>query len=62
MPDAPVCRCGHPRDIHLHYRDGTDCGRCGRDVCPTYRRPHTKLADAANQRLHRLLALIRRRH
>jgi hypothetical protein len=32
-------RCGHPRDAHTHYRDGTDCGTCGRLACPSYRRP-----------------------
>ncbi|WP_226359484.1 MULTISPECIES: hypothetical protein [unclassified Pseudonocardia] len=30
---APVavdlCRCGHERDAHDHYRAGTDCGVCG---------------------------------
>lgn len=24
------CRgCGHTRAVHDHYRDGSDCGRCG---------------------------------
>lgn len=33
------CRCGHPRDAHEHYRDGSDCGSCGRAFCRRYRRP-----------------------
>lgn len=31
-----TCRCGHPRDVHAHYRAGCDCGAC---PCPRYRRP-----------------------
>jgi hypothetical protein len=23
------CRCGHQREAHRHYRNGTDCGTCG---------------------------------
>jgi hypothetical protein len=30
-----VCRCGHLKDVHLHFRDGKDCARCD---CPRYRR------------------------
>lgn len=26
--------CGHPRDTHHHYRDGTDCALC---ACAAYR-------------------------
>ena len=33
-----LCRCGHTRTVHQHYRRGDDCGICG-DTCPTYRRP-----------------------
>lgn len=29
------CQCGHPREIHTHYRVGTDCGRCR--VCGRFR-------------------------
>lgn len=31
------CRCGHPREVHDHYRAGTDCGVCGRVGCERYR-------------------------
>lgn len=30
------CVCGHPADVHRHYRPGADCGACGRGVCPDY--------------------------
>jgi hypothetical protein len=33
---AELCRCGHERTVHGHYRDGDDCGSCG---CPRFRRP-----------------------
>ncbi len=43
MPDAlPPCRrkvCGHAAERHLHFRDGEDCGQCGRDRCPDYLGP-----------------------
>lgn len=29
MTDRRVCRCGHSRDAHEHYRPGTDCSACG---------------------------------
>lgn len=34
-----TCACGHPKNFHEHYRYGTDCGYCGRIVCPRYRGP-----------------------
>jgi hypothetical protein len=33
----PVCKCGHDRDAHRHYRAGSDCGRCGSANCERYR-------------------------
>ena len=30
------CVCGHPADVHRHYRPGADCGACGRGGCPDY--------------------------
>lgn len=30
------CVCGHPAEYHEHYRDGSDCGACGRGLCPWY--------------------------
>lgn len=59
--DTPVCRCGHLRDVHEHLRAGSDCGTCGRQLCPAYRRPPIGWADAAAGRLNRLLAFIRQR-
>lgn len=35
MPDCD--RCGHPFEVHCHYRDGTDCGICV--DCRSYRTP-----------------------
>ncbi len=37
VSEQPPCVCGCVHDTHLHYRDGLDCGRCGRTACPTYR-------------------------
>jgi hypothetical protein len=31
-----VCRCGHGRDAHTHYRAGTDCSARG-CPCPWWR-------------------------
>lgn len=33
--DRRPCRCTHPKDVHTHHRDGTDCSQCG---CRAYRR------------------------
>jgi hypothetical protein len=30
-----TCRCGHGRDAHAHYREGSDCALCG---CRRWRR------------------------
>lgn len=30
-----VCKCGHNRDAHAHYRRGTDCALC---QCRRWRR------------------------
>lgn len=27
------CVCGCPREVHDHYRAGTDCGHCGAATC-----------------------------
>ena len=32
------CTCGHPREMHEHYRGGSDCGHCGFDGCAQFRR------------------------
>ena len=38
MRPVPVlCRCGHPRAHHDHFRDGSDCGACGKTACPGWR-------------------------
>lgn len=38
MNKARVCRCGHERTLHEHWRRGTDCAACGPLDCPTFRR------------------------
>lgn len=36
------CRCGHARELHEHYRRGTDCASCD---CPRFRgRPRNPVA------------------
>lgn len=36
--DPPArCVCGHARDVHEHYRPGSDCGICGAAECAAYR-------------------------
>lgn len=35
----PCARCGHQRNIHEHYRQGTDCASCGRAACWAYKQP-----------------------
>jgi hypothetical protein len=45
MSEVDFCRrCGHNEDKHTHYRAGSDCGTCGREVCPAYRTPATVMA------------------
>jgi hypothetical protein len=34
-----MCRCGHGRTAHEHYRRGSDCGVCGATGCAAFRRP-----------------------
>lgn len=45
--DATTCRCGHSRDAHVHYRNGSDCGACGREGCASFR-PASKVADSVS--------------
>lgn len=33
-----MCRCGHDRETHKHFRRGSDCGVCGSVACPRFRR------------------------
>jgi len=32
-----VCRCGHERGAHEHYRRGSDCSLCPSGECSRYR-------------------------
>ena len=40
----PVCKCGHSRGSHLHYRKGTDCGVCQNGECTRFRRSTPRVA------------------
>ncbi|WP_410945390.1 hypothetical protein [Pseudonocardia phyllosphaerae] len=33
VPATRTCACGHPEEMHDHFRAGTDCGACGAAVC-----------------------------
>lgn len=37
--DAATCLCGHPEEMHEHYRPGDDCGSCGPEACSSFRPP-----------------------
>lgn len=39
------CRCGHSRQTHEHYRQGSDCAVCG---CPRWRRHRYSAAELAD--------------
>ncbi|MDN5917426.1 MAG: hypothetical protein L0I76_20410 [Pseudonocardia sp.] len=38
-PETAVrtCLCGHPEEMHEHYRAGDDCGFCGPEACASFR-------------------------
>lgn len=36
MSNSTLCRCGHSREAHQHFRKGTDCGVCGPVACPRF--------------------------
>ncbi|MFP5072058.1 (Fe-S)-binding protein [Pseudonocardia nantongensis] len=46
-PDLRLCSCGHPEDMHEHYRPGTDCGACGARSCRAFH-PEGEQAPARN--------------
>lgn len=37
---GPCRRCWCAESRHCHYRDGEDCGTCGKALCPSYQPPH----------------------
>lgn len=59
-PVAPaavdLCRCGHEKDAHEHYRPGTDCGVCG----VTCRAFHARTGRAAGRTAGRRARLTSR--
>ncbi|WP_167305454.1 hypothetical protein [Mycolicibacterium neoaurum] len=34
-----ICRCGHERAAHKHYRPGAECALCAPGECTGFRRP-----------------------
>ncbi|GAA3523401.1 hypothetical protein GCM10022222_01780 [Amycolatopsis ultiminotia] len=38
MTGEKICVCGHPEAVHRHFRRGSDCGSCGAQKCPRFRR------------------------
>ncbi|MEU4371873.1 hypothetical protein [Pseudonocardia alni] len=60
---APVavdlCRCGHERDAHEHYRAGTDCGVCG-TTCRAFRARTGSAAGRSAGRAARLTSKLLR--
>lgn len=53
-----LCRCGHERDAHDHYRAGTDCGVCG-TACRAFHADGPAVRPAG--RAARLTSALRRR-
>ncbi|OLM20160.1 MULTISPECIES: hypothetical protein [unclassified Pseudonocardia] len=37
QPGVAMCTCGHPEEMHEHYRSGSDCGACGARACGAFR-------------------------
>ncbi|MBC3193466.1 hypothetical protein H7X46_20605 [Pseudonocardia sp. C8] len=50
-----LCACGHPEEMHEHYRPGTDCGSCGARACGAFR------PEGAERPRNPLARLLRRR-
>lgn len=66
IPPLPtLCRCGHDAEHHEHWRDGSDCGTCGPDVCDRFRRAWRQQPDpepvdlAAVCRDHQVIEAVR---
>lgn len=55
-PDPGVCRCGHPRAVHEHWRPGVDCGACGAAVCRRYRPARALAVVRTDQVIEAVLA------
>lgn len=52
--DVRLCACGHPEDMHEHYRPGSDCGSCGARTCGSFR-PAGESEAAPRNPLRKLL-------
>jgi hypothetical protein len=51
MATSVMCRCGHGRETHEHFRSGSDCGICGTRSCHHFRRPGWRRALLAAEYL-----------
>lgn len=51
MATSVMCRCGHGRETHEHFRSGSDCGICGTRACRHFRRPDWRRAQLAAEYL-----------
>ncbi|MBO4237339.1 hypothetical protein [Pseudonocardia alni] len=56
-----LCRCGHERDAHDHYRAGTDCGICGTACRAFHARTGSAAGRSAGRAARLTSALLRRR-
>jgi hypothetical protein len=56
-----LCRCGHTRATHEHYRPGDDCGACGARRCRSFRPSAGGLAGWARARMMIMRARYGRR-
>ncbi|MEJ8278290.1 hypothetical protein [Pseudonocardia spirodelae] len=55
-----LCRCGHERDAHEHYRPGTDCGVCGATCRAFHARTGAAAGRSAGRAARLTSALLRR--
>ncbi|MBN9758064.1 MULTISPECIES: hypothetical protein [unclassified Pseudonocardia] len=56
-----LCRCGHERDAHDHYRAGTDCGVCGTSCRAFHARTGSAHGRPSGRAARLTSALLRRR-
>lgn len=54
------CVCGHSRDVHQHYRPGSDCSRCASGHCTRFR--PAMLRKLRSERLIAVFAAAYLRH
>ncbi|MEQ3549135.1 hypothetical protein WIS52_01520 [Pseudonocardia nematodicida] len=60
-PSVRTCTCGHPEEMHEHYRPGSDCGACGASACASFQPLGSASGSGGSTNALRRL-LRRRRH